>query len=80
MHNQFNSMYVTTINVEKNCHTIISGPKFARIAQFGNIANNRGGGGGGGTSGHGGSSKNKWWCPPPPEVDNELSSIDSEDE
>jgi hypothetical protein len=78
MHRQFNSMYVMTLKVAKNRHTIVSGPKFAGMAQFGNIANNCGGGGGGGTSGGGGGGKGKW-CPPPPEVDNESSSNDSED-
>jgi hypothetical protein len=77
MHHQFNLMYVTTLKVAKNCHTIVSGPNFAGIAQFGNVATNRGGGRGGGTGGNGGSSKGKW-CPPPPEVDNESSSNNSE--
>ncbi len=79
MHYQFNLMYVTTLKVAKNCHTIVLGPKFAGIAQFGNIGNNRGGGGVGGTNGGGGGGKGKWWCPPPPEVDNESSSDYSED-
>ncbi len=59
MHRQFNSMYVLTLKVAKNRHTIVLGPKFAGIAQFGNIANNRGGGGGGSTSGSGGCGKGK---------------------
>jgi hypothetical protein len=80
MHCQFNLMYLTTLKAAKNRHTIVLGPKFAGIAQFGNIASNRSGGGGGSTSGGGGGGKGKWWCPPPPEVDNELSSNDSEDE
>jgi len=80
MHRQFNLMYLTTLKAAKNRHTIVLGPKFAGIAQFGNIASNRSGGGGGSTSGGGGGGKGKWWCPPPPEVDNELSSNDSEDE
>jgi hypothetical protein len=79
MHHQFNLMYMTTLMVAKNRHTIVSGPKFAGIAQFGNIANNRGDGGGGSTSGGGGGGKGEWWCSPPPEVDNESSSNDSED-
>jgi hypothetical protein len=79
MHCQFNSMYVTTLKVAKNHHTIVLGPKFAGIAQFGNIATNRGGVKGGGTGGGGSGGKGKW-CPPPPEVDNESSSNDSEDE
>jgi hypothetical protein len=69
--------------VVKNCHTIVSGPNFTGIAQFGNVATNRGGGGGGGTSGSGrgsGSGGRGKWCPPPPEIDNELSSDDSDNE
>jgi hypothetical protein len=31
MHRQFNSMYVATLKVAKNCHAIILGPKFAGI-------------------------------------------------
>ncbi len=79
IHHQLNLMYMTTLKMAKNHHTIVLGPKFAGIAQFGNIPNNRGGGGGGGTSGGGGGGKGKWWCPPSPEVDNELSSNNSED-
>jgi hypothetical protein len=78
MHRQFNPMYVTTLKVVKNCHTIVLGPKYAGIAQFRNVANNCGGGEGGGTGGVGGGGRGKW-CPPPPEVDNESSSNDSED-
>jgi hypothetical protein len=55
MHLQFNLMYGTTLKVAKNRHTIVLGPKFAEIAQFGNVAINRGGGGGGGIGGSGGS-------------------------
>ncbi len=44
MHHQFNSMYVMTLKVAKNRHTIVLGPKFAGIAQFGNIGTNRRGG------------------------------------
>jgi hypothetical protein len=71
-------MYVTTLKVAKNCHTIISGPKFEGIDQFGNVTTNCGGGGGGGTGGGGGRGRGKW-CLPPPEMDNESSSINSDD-
>ncbi len=77
-HMQFNSMYVTTLKVANNRHTLVLGPKFAGIAQFGNLTN-RGGGGRGGRTGGGGSSGRGKWCPPPPEVDNYLSSNDSDD-
>ncbi len=78
-HIHFKSIYVMALKVAKDCHTLISGPKFAGIAQFGNVATNLGGGRGGSTGGCGGSSKGEW-CPPPPEVDNDLSSDDSDDE
>ncbi len=76
-HVQFNSMYVMTLKVAKNHHTMVLGPKFAGIAQFRNVATNRGGGGGGGTGGSGGGGRGKW-CPPLPEVDNDLSSNNSD--
>jgi hypothetical protein len=69
MHVQFNSMYMTTLEVAKNRHTIVSGSKFVGIAQFGNAVSNCGGSVGGGTGNGGGGSRGKW-CPPPPEVDN----------
>ncbi len=77
-HIQFNSMYVTTLKVAKDCHTLISGPKFAGIAKFGDVGSLKrdgsGGGGGRGKCGRGG------WCPPPPEVkDNDLSSSDNKE-
>jgi hypothetical protein len=78
-HIQFNSMYVTTLKVAKDCHTLTSGPKFAGITEFGNVrslkCNGGGGGRGGGKDGRGG------WCPPTAVVkdrDDDLSS--SEDE
>jgi hypothetical protein len=79
-HVQFNSMYVTTLKVAKDHHTLILGPKFAVIAQFGNVAINCRGGGGGGTSGSGSSGKGGWCPPPPKKVNDELSSNDSDDE
>jgi hypothetical protein len=79
-HIQFNSMmYVTTLKVAKDHHTLTLGPKFAGIAKFGDVGSlkrNCGGGGrGGGKGGRGG------WCPPPPVVkdrDNDSSSSDNE--
>jgi hypothetical protein len=65
--------------VAKDCHTLVSCLRFARIVQFGNVTTCRGGGGGstgGGGSGSGGRGK---WGPPPPEADNDLSSNDSDD-
>jgi hypothetical protein len=72
-------MYVMTLKVAKNRHTIVLGPKLAGVAQFRNITSNHGGSRGGGTGGGGGSGRGKW-CPSPPEVDNELSSNNSDDE
>jgi hypothetical protein len=71
-------MYVKTLKVAKNHHTIVLGPKFTGIAQFGNVATNHEGSRGGGTSGGSGGGGRGKWCPPPPEVDNELSSDNSE--
>ncbi len=78
-HIQFNSMYVTTLKVSKDRHTLTSGPKFAGIPKFGDVGSLKcdggGGGRGGGKGGRGG------WCPPPPVVkdrDNNLSSSDNE--
>jgi hypothetical protein len=76
-HVQFNSMYITTLKVAKDRHTLISGPKFTGIARFRNVVINRGGGGGGGT---GGTGSKGGWCPPPPKVDNDSSSNDLDDE
>ncbi len=72
-------MYVTTLNVAKDRHTLVSSPKFAGIGQFGNVATNHGGGRGGGAGGGGGCGKDKW-CPPLPEGDDNLSSNDLDDE
>ncbi len=76
---QFNSMYVTTLKVTKDCHTLTLGPKFARIAKFGDVGslkcNGGGRGRGGGKGGRGG------WCPPPPVMkdrDDDSSSSDDE--
>ncbi len=70
-------MYVTNLKVAKNHHTIVLGPIFAGIAQFGNVTTNHGGSGGGGTGIGGGGGMGKW-CPPPPKVDNESLSNNSD--
>ena len=36
-HIQFNSMYVMTLKVAKECHTLTSGSKFAGIPKFGDV-------------------------------------------
>ncbi len=78
-HIQFYSMYVTTLKVTKDHHTLTSGPKFAGIAKFGNVGSLKCDGGGRGRGqGKGGRGG---WCPPPPVVkdrDNNLSSSDDE--
>jgi hypothetical protein len=78
-HKQFNSMYVTTLKVAKDPHTLTLGPKFAGIAKFGDIGSiKRDGGGRGGSGGKGGRGG---WCPPPPVVkdrDEDSSSSDNE--
>jgi hypothetical protein len=78
-HIQFNSMYVTTLKVAKDCHTLTLGPKFAGIAKFGDVGslkcNGGDGGRGGGKGGRGG------WCPPLPVVkDRDDNSSSSDDE
>jgi hypothetical protein len=78
-HIQFNSMYVTTLKVAKDCHTLTLGPKFVGIANFGDVGSFKCNGGGRGRGrGKGGSGG---WCPPPPVVkdrDDDLSSSDDE--
>jgi hypothetical protein len=57
-HIQFNSMYVMTLKVAKDCHTLTLGPKFAGIAIFGDVGSLKhdgsGRGRGGGKGGRGG--------------------------
>ena len=57
MHRQFNLIYVVTLKVVKDCHTLTLGPKFAGMANFGDIglSNKSKNGGGGGERGGGGS-------------------------
>ena len=61
-HIQFNSMYVTTLKVAKDCHILSSGPKFAGIAKFGDVGSLKCNGGGGGRGG--GKGDRGGWCPP----------------
>jgi hypothetical protein len=54
MHRQFNSMYVVTLKMAKDCKTLTSGPKFAGMANFGDVRLNsksKNGGCGGGSRG-----------------------------
>jgi hypothetical protein len=59
-HRQFNSMYVSTLQVAKDRHTLTTGPKSMGIASFGDVEPSRGmfGGGGGYGGGSGRPSKN----------------------
>jgi hypothetical protein len=80
-HRQFSSMYVTTLKVAKDCHTLTLGPKCAGNAKVGDVgsSNRRSGGGGSGSGGGGGGSGGGWSYKPPPKVkDNALSSSDNE--
>jgi hypothetical protein len=80
-HIQFNSMYVTTLKVAKDCHTLSSGPKFAGIAKFGDVGSlKHDGSGGGGGGGRGKGSRVGWYSPPPvvKDRDNDSSSTDNE--
>ena len=53
-HRQFNSMYVSTLQVAKDRHTLTTGPKNMGIASFGDIEPSRNMFGGGGGGGYGG--------------------------
>jgi uncharacterized membrane protein YgcG len=56
-HRQFNSMYVTTLKVAKDHHTLTLGPKCMCIANVGHVGSSKSrSGGGGGSSGGGGGS------------------------
>ncbi len=82
-HRQFNSMYVSTLQVAKNCHTLATEPKSMRIASFRDVEPVRGGyngfSGGGGGSGY---SESRRTYPPPGQVSNSTapSSNDDDDE
>jgi hypothetical protein len=82
-HRQFNSMYVSTLQVAKDRHTLVTGPKSMGIANFGDMEPVRGGynwfSSGGGGSGY---SKSGRTYPPPGRVSNSMtpSSNDDDDE
>ena len=82
-HRQFNSMYVSTLQVAKDRHTLATGPKSVGIASFGDVEPVRGGyngfSGGGGGSGYSESGRT---YPPPGRVSNSTapSSDDDDDE
>jgi hypothetical protein len=62
-HRQFNSMYMMTLKVAKDCHTLTSGPKFAGIANFGDVVSSKSrsrGDSGGSRGGGGGSRRGEW--------------------
>jgi hypothetical protein len=65
-HIQFNSMYVTTLKVAKDHHTLTLGPKYVGITKFTDVGSIKHNGGGGGGSGGGGGRGG--WCPPPSKV------------
>jgi hypothetical protein len=74
-------MYVTTLKVAKDHHTLTSGPKCAGIANFGDVGSSksRSRGGGGGSGGGGGGGGSGWSYKPPPEMkDDALSSSNDE--
>ena len=83
MHRQFNSMYVVTLKVAKDRKTLTSGPKFAGMANFGDVRLSKcknggggsgGGGGGGGGGGSGGGRYQAPSLPPPKKVEDEENS------
>jgi hypothetical protein len=77
-HIQFNSMYVTTLKVAKDRHTLTLGPKFTGIAKFGDVRSIKRNGGGGSRSGR--ADGRGGWCPPPPKVKDDDSSSSDNDE
>ena len=89
MHRQFNSMYVVTLKVAKDCKTLTSGPKFAGMANFGDVrlskSKNKGGGAGGGArggdggGGGGGGGNQAPIHPPPKKVEDEENGEDNDD-
>jgi hypothetical protein len=80
-HIQFNSMYVTTLKVTKDCPTLTSGPMFVGITKFGDVGSLKRDGGGRGGGGGVGRGCRGGWCPPPPVVkDRENNSSSSDDE
>ena len=68
-HTQYNSMYVTTLKVARERHTVASGIKLGGISSFG------GNGGGGIIGGHGHTNR-----PPPPPVNNAPDHVEDNDD
>jgi hypothetical protein len=75
-HRQFNSMYISTLQVVKDRHTFATGPKSGEMANFGDVELGRGeyGGFGGGGGGYHES------YPPPGRVSNSAASSSDDDE
>jgi hypothetical protein len=63
-HRQFNSMYVLTLQVAKDHHTLTTGPKSMGIANFGDVEPVRDGYGGFGGGGFGGRERSGLSGPP----------------
>ena len=81
-HRQFNSMYVATLQVAKDRHTLATGPKSVGIANFGDVEPVRHGYGGfgGGGGGFGGSERSGLNGPPRGRVSNSAESGSDDDE
>jgi hypothetical protein len=85
-HRQVNSMYVSTLQVVKDRHTLATGPKSVGTANFGDVepvrdgyGGFRGGGGGGGGGGFGGSERSGLSGPPRGWVSNSAESSSDDD-
>ena len=80
-HRQFNSMYVSTLQVAKDCHTLATGPKSVGIANFGDVEPVRDGYGRfGGGGGFGGSERSGLSGPPRGRVSNSAESGSDDDD
>jgi hypothetical protein len=80
-HRQFNSMYLSTLQVAKDRHTLTTRPKSMGIANFRDMELVRGGyngfSSGGGGSGY---SKSRRTYPPPGRVSNSTAPSSNEDD
>ena len=79
-HRQFNSMYVSTLQVAKDRHQLTSGPKTVGHADFGDVEPDRSSfyGSGGGFGGGGGGRK--YDGPPPKGVSGSSNGYSSGDD
>ena len=81
---QFNSMYVSTLQVAKDRHTLTTGPKSVGIANFGDVEPVQDGYGGyggfGGGGGFGGNERSGLSGPPRGRVSNTADSSSDDDE